>query len=50
MLEIEIKPNFLDRDRKLIISLDRVTYEDSNWKDIPNTTLTKMKLKALDLV
>jgi hypothetical protein len=41
MLEIDIKPNILDRKRKLIISLDLISYEDSNWKDIPDTTFKK---------
>lgn len=47
MLEIEIKPNVLDRDRKLIITPDIVTYEDSNWKDIPNTTFNKDEIEGL---
>ncbi|WGQ10825.1 hypothetical protein QG516_04045 [Pedobacter gandavensis] len=47
MLEIEIKPNLLDRDRKLVISPDIVSYEDSNWKDIPNTTFNKDEIEGL---
>ncbi|WP_214226159.1 hypothetical protein [Pedobacter sp. B4-66] len=47
MLEIEIRPNLLDRDRKLVISQDIVTYEDSNWKDIPNTTFNKDEIEGL---
>ncbi|MBE9598417.1 hypothetical protein [Pedobacter sp. MC2016-24] len=47
MLEVEIKPNVLDRVRKLIISSDIVTYEDSNWKAVPNTTFNKDEIEAL---
>jgi hypothetical protein len=47
MLEIEIKPNFLERDWKLIINPDLVTYEDSNWKDIPNTAFNKEEIESL---
>lgn len=47
MLEIEIKPNLLDRDRKLIVTPDIVTYEDSNWKDIPNTTFNIGEIEGL---
>jgi len=47
MFEIEIKPNLLDRDRKLIISPDILSYEDSNWKDIPNTTFNKDEIEGL---
>ena len=46
MLEIEIKPNLLDRKRKLIISPDIITYDDSNWKDIPDTTFGKGEVAA----
>lgn len=47
MLEIKIKPNLLDRDRKLVINKDIVTYEDSDWKDIPNTTFNKDEIEGL---
>lgn len=46
MLEIEIKPNALDRKRKLIISPEIITYDDSNWKDIPDTTFGKGEVAA----
>jgi hypothetical protein len=41
MLEIDITPNILDRKRKLIINPKFISYEDSNWKDIPDTTFKK---------
>lgn len=47
MLEIKIKPNLLDRDRKLIISKHIVTYEDSDWKDIQNTTFNKDEIEGI---
>lgn len=41
MLEIDIKPNILDRKRKLTISPEFIAYEDSDWKDIPDTSFKK---------
>ena len=41
MLQINIKPNLFDRNRKLIISQDLITYEDSDWKNISDTTFKK---------
>lgn len=47
MLEIEIKPNLLDRKRKLVISPDMITYDDSDWKDVPNTIFNKDEVEGL---
>lgn len=44
MLEINIKPNILDRKRKLIINPDFISYEDSDGKDIPDTLLKKEEI------
>jgi len=41
MLEIDIKPNILDRKRKFVINPEFISYEDSDWKDIPDTLLKK---------
>lgn len=47
MLKIEIKPNILDRKRKLVISADMITYDDSDWKDVPNTIFNKDEVEGL---
>ncbi|WP_316788840.1 hypothetical protein [Pedobacter frigoris] len=46
MLEIEIKSSLFDRDRKLIINSELITYDDSDWKDIPNTTFNRGEVAA----
>lgn len=46
MLEIEIKPNLLDRKRKLIISADFIEYDDTDWVDVPATKYLRDEIMA----
>ena len=46
MLEIEIKPNLLNRKRKLIISADFIEYDDTDWIDVPATKYLRDEVVA----
>ena len=46
MFEVEIKPHLFDRKRKLIIDPEIITYDDSDWKDIPDTTFRQGEVAA----
>lgn len=46
MLEIDIKPSILDRKRKLIINPEFISYEDSDWIDVPDTLLKKDQISG----
>ncbi|WP_158795909.1 hypothetical protein [Pedobacter sp. L105] len=47
MLEIDIKSNLLNRQRKLIINAELIEFDDTNWRHTPATQFSRREVEAI---